>query len=81
VHIVRVSSKGQIVIPKEVREKHKIRRNSDLIVQDAGDSIILRNKSDVERILADRFHPFLRAAEKSLAEIWNNPEDDVWDTL
>jgi AbrB family looped-hinge helix DNA binding protein len=77
-HVVKMSSKGQIVIPKEVRRKHKLDKNVDLVLQDEGDVLILRKKKDVDRVLRDEFFPLLQAAQTSLRELWDNPEDDVW---
>lgn len=78
-HTLRVSSKGQIVIPKEVRERHHLDRDTDLVLIEAGDTLVLRKKADVEKILRNRFHPFLRAAEAGLAELGDDPEDNVWE--
>jgi len=81
VHVVRLSSKGQIVIPKEVRKRHGLRRNVDLVLLESGDAIVLRKKEDVEEILKDEFTPLLQAAEGSLRELWDNPEDDAWNDV
>ena len=80
-HVVRVSSKGQIVIPKEVRKRHRLGRDTDLVLLESGDALVLRKKADVERILKDEFAPFLRASEEALKDVWENPEDDVWDDV
>ncbi len=77
-HTVRVSSKGQVVIPKDVRRRHRLERDTDLVLLEEGDALVLRKKADVEKVLRDRFDPLLRAAEKGLAELWENTEDDVW---
>ncbi len=77
-HTVRVSSKGQVVIPKDVRKRHGLERDTDLVLLEEGDALVLRKKTDVERVLRDRFYPLLRAAEKTLADLWDSPEDDVW---
>lgn len=77
-HTVRVSSKGQVVIPKDVRKRHGLERDTDLVLLEEGDALVLRKKTDVEKILRDRFYPFLRASETSLAELWESPDDDVW---
>jgi AbrB family looped-hinge helix DNA binding protein len=42
VQIVRVSSKGQIAIPKEIREKLGLSQGSDVVVRIQGDTVILR---------------------------------------
>ncbi len=40
----RVSSKGQVVIPKAVRDRLGLRPGADLSVEVQGDSVILRRK-------------------------------------
>ena len=78
-HVVKVSSKGQIVIPKEVRKRHRLGRDTNLVLLESGDALVLRKKTDVEEILRDEFGPLLRASVETLKELWGNPEDDVWD--
>jgi len=78
VHIVKVSSKGQIVIPKEVRARRRLGRDTDLVLLESGDALVLRKKSDVEGILNDEFAPLLRATEEALRDLWDNSDDDVW---
>jgi len=48
------------------------------VLLEDGDALVLRKKADVEKVLRDRFYPLLRAAKRSVAELWENPEDDVW---
>ena len=81
VHVVKVSSKGQIVIPKEVRKRHRLGRDTDLVLLESGDALVLRKKADVEGILKDEFAPLLRASEGALKDLWENSEDDVWDRV
>ena len=76
-----MSSKGQIVIPKEVRKRHRLGRDTDLVLLESGDALVLRKKADVEGILKDEFGPLLRASEEALRELWENSEDDVWDNV
>lgn len=42
---VKLSSKGQVVIPKHLREELKLNRGDNLIVVKKGDSLILRKLS------------------------------------
>lgn len=81
VHVVKVSSKGQVVIPKEVRRRHRLGRDTELVLLEAGDAIVLRKKEDVEAVLKDEFAPLLAASEETLKDLWDNPEDDVWNDL
>lgn len=80
-HIVKVSSKGQIVIPKEVRRRHRLDRDTALVLLEAGDAIVLRRRTDVEKVLKDEFTPLLRISEEVLRDLWDNPEDDVWNDV
>src|SRR3989441_11220828 len=77
-HVVKVSSKGQIVIPKEVRTRHRLGRDTDIVLLESGDALVLRKKADVEGILRDEFAPLLRATEDALRGLWYNPQDNVW---
>ena len=81
VHVVKVSSKGQIVIPKEARKRHRVDRDTELVLTESGDALVLRKKADVESLLKDEFTPLLRASEQALKDPWDNPEDDVWNDL
>ena len=38
----KLSSKGQVIIPKSVRERHGWRPGVELEVEDLGDSVVLR---------------------------------------
>ena len=80
-HVVKVSSKGQIVIPKEVRTRHRLGRDTDLVLLESGEALVLRKKADVEGILNDEFAPLLRATEDALRDLWEDAEDDVWDRV
>lgn len=40
--IVRLSTKGQIVIPSELRARHHWGAGTELIIEDHGDALILR---------------------------------------
>ncbi len=80
-HIVKVSSKGQIVIPQDVRKRHRLRRDTDLVLLESGEAIVLRKKTDVEGILKNEFAPLLRASEEALKGLWDNPEDEIWNDV
>jgi AbrB family looped-hinge helix DNA binding protein len=38
----RLSSKGQIVLPKSVRERHGWKEGTELVVESAADGVVLR---------------------------------------
>ena len=80
-HVVKVSAKGQIVIPKEVRKRHRLGRNTNLVLLESGDALVLFKKADMEGILEGGFGPLQGASEEALKELWDNPEDNVWDRV
>lgn len=38
----RLSTKGQLIIPKQVRRRHGWRAGTELLVEDRGDCVVLR---------------------------------------
>ena len=40
--ITRLSSKGQIILPKTVRDAHHWESGTDFVVEDTGDGVLLR---------------------------------------
>ena len=73
VTITKISSKGQVVIPLEVREKMNLEEGNLLIVSDAGDSICMK-KIELPKIKSwnEATKPFREAAKKS-----NFSKDDL----
>jgi AbrB family looped-hinge helix DNA binding protein len=56
VQTVRVSSKGQIAIPKEIRDKLGLSQGSDMVVRIQGDTVVLQKApKDNWRKWAGRF--------------------------
>lgn len=39
---VRLSTKGQLVVPKEIRQRHGWTEGMELVLEDQGDSVLLR---------------------------------------
>ena len=89
--IIKTSSRGQIVIPEEVRKRHKIKEGTKLVLLEDDDRIILEKEEVFEALVKRKMHVLgqkeaetlnlMMASEKSLAKDWNSEEDDVWDKL
>jgi AbrB family looped-hinge helix DNA binding protein len=43
----RLSTKGQLIIPKEIRERHGWTAGTEILVEDRGDTVILRRVADL----------------------------------
>jgi AbrB family looped-hinge helix DNA binding protein len=66
VNITKMSSKGQVVIPSEIREKMNLAEGNLLIVSNSGDSICMK-KIELPKIKSwkEATKPFRKAAKKS----------------
>ena len=73
--IVRVTDKGQISIPVEMRNSVGISNGDELFVVRNKESIILK------KIKKSDFSDLLKHSEKVAAKLWDNKEDDIWDTI
>ncbi len=79
--IIRVSSKGQIVIPESIREQLNLVEGSTCLVRTEDNKIILEKTEDVEKKLKllekqQEKLAWSKLAEKSLHNVWNNKEDE-----
>ena len=75
---VTVTEKGQIAIPQAVREKVGIEKGDEMLLIQIDGKILLEKSSRVEHKLTDDFRDILKFSEKSLKEVWDNKEDEVW---
>ena len=79
--IVTTSSRGQLVIPERIREKHKIKEGTRFILIEHGDKIILEREETINEMLLlkekrlDEMNWNL-LAEKSFKEVWDNKKDE-----
>lgn len=75
---VKVSDKGQIAIPLEVRESAHIKKGDELIIIHQDGKILLEKADAASKKLADDFSDVLKFSEESLKEVWDNEQDDIW---
>ena len=60
IEVTKMSSKGQVVIPKDIRENLKLKEGDKLIAYNKGDLIILRRLEGEESILSLLSQPISR---------------------
>jgi AbrB family looped-hinge helix DNA binding protein len=67
----RLSSKGQVIIPKELREAHQWEVGQELIAVDVGDGILLKSNSAFQETNLEQVAGCLKygGESKSLEEI------------
>lgn len=75
---VTVSGKGQISIPREIRKQLAVEKGSKLVIVLKDKKLLIRKASDISQSIEDSFEDVVRYSERSLEEIWDNEEDEVW---
>jgi len=76
---VKVSDKGQISIPLEIREETGINKGDELIVIQRGKIIMIEPVKKFKDKVKDDFSDLAKISEKSLMKLWDNKEDEIWD--
>lgn len=77
---IRVSDKGQIAIPREIREKLGIDKGDELVIVENNNKLLIEKAPNVSNKIMDDFKDILAITENSLKEVWDNPEDDIWNS-
>ena len=82
--IITTSSRGQIVIPDDVRKRHDIKEGTKLILHEHGDKIILEKAEKLSTLLKQGLHAeesgWDTLSEASLREVWDNEDDEhIWE--
>lgn len=78
---VKVSDKGQIAIPQDIRENVGIQKGDELILVQEGDKIMVRKAREIGEKTKDDFKDLLRHSEKVAKKLWENKADEVWNDL
>lgn len=73
--IIKVTDKGQISIPVEIRKSIGINVGDELIAIREGKTLYLK------KIKKDDFSDLLKHSEKVANKLWNNKEDEIWNTV
>jgi AbrB family looped-hinge helix DNA binding protein len=81
IETIKVSSRGQVVIPDTMRKELNIKEGSKLVIMDEGKRLIIELEQDfikkLKRLEQDKENQgWLALAEKNLSEIWDNKLDD-----
>ena len=73
--LINVGEKGQIVIPKNIRESFRIKKGTKLLIRGDKEKIIIKP------VRLNEKHLFLLLSEPSLKKTWNNKYDERWDDV
>ena len=75
---IKVSDKGQISIPNSIRQRLGIDRGDELILLEVEGKLLIEKPEVVREKIKDDFKDILHFSEQSLKEVWDNPEDEIW---
>ena len=73
--IVKITAKGQISLPVKIQEACKLKKGDRLLLVEEKGTIILKKIENTEYI------NLILQSERTLKKIWDNKEDEIWDTV
>ena len=77
---IKVSDKGQIAIPQNIRKEAGIKTGDELIIAQTNGKILLEKSKKISTKIKDDFRDLVKFSEQSLRRIWDNKEDDIWNS-
>lgn len=81
VRTLRVSEKGQVVLPADVRKMMSIAKGDELVLICDGERLLLQKGARAAAALGDDFADLRIASERVLADVWENEDDAAWDRV
>ena len=78
IRTVKVSDKGQVSIPKDIRRNMKIKKGDNLVMMVKGSKIVLEKSEKIALLLDGEFKDVEAFAEHSLKGVLDNQYDKVW---
>lgn len=81
VKIVKVSDKGQIAIPRDIRHTVGIKKGDQLVIIQENDKIMIEKSISVSETVKDDFKDLLKHSEKVAKDLWANEADEVWNNV
>jgi len=75
---VKVSEKGQIAIPLDIRNSLGLRKGDVLIIIQVDEKILIEKPKKIIKRVKDDFRDVLILSESSLKKFWLNKEDEIW---
>jgi len=78
---IKVSQKGQIAIPSDIRREVGIKKGDELLLVRRGDKLLIEKSSKTSKRFSRKFDYMLKHAEKVAKRLWENKKDEIWDKL
>jgi AbrB family looped-hinge helix DNA binding protein len=76
--VIKIDKQGRIILPKEIRDKYHLTQNSDLILIEQEEGVLLKPKK-AKRSLASIFEnaPSAKIDKNTVIDIANLEENDI----
>ena len=78
IRTIRVSQKGQVSIPTDIRKTMKIKKGDKLVMIVKGHKIVLEKSDNIALLLDGEFRDVKVLTEDTLKKIWLNKHDEKW---
>lgn len=81
---VKVSEKGQIAIPRIIRERVGIEKGDELVVFQEDKKIMLQKIQDMKGMnkhIKSEFYYLVKLSEGVAKKLWSSKKDEAWDKL
>ena len=73
--IIKVTDKGQICLPVKIREMLKIEKGDEIVLTQSNNAVVMR------KLKREDFSDLLKHSEKVANKLWDNKDDEIWDTI
>ena len=74
--IIKLSEKGQIALPTEIRKEMDLKKGDELVIFELGNRIMIQKKEKVAEKIEDDFKDWKELAKISLQKAWDDEEDN-----
>ncbi len=74
---VKISDKGQISIPKDIREDMKLKKGETLVMISDGEKIVMQKPEKLVKSLGEGEKTMIMS-EHALKKDWDNKYDERW---
>lgn len=78
IRTIKVSQKGQVSIPTDIRKTMKIKKGDKLVMMVKGRKIVLEKSDNIALLLDGEFRDVKTMTESTLKKVWLNKHDDRW---
>lgn len=78
IRTIKVSQKGQVSIPTDIRKTMKIKKGDNLVMIVKGRKIVLEKSDNIALLLDGEFKDVKTLTDSTLKKIWLNKHDEKW---